>query len=93
MLTNLRIAVTAFCLTACVLLVWCADPGKAHQGLGDFVNDYPPRSGDRRGRGRQTTGTAIEIAGPQKIRMDDLVRQYLIVTRERRKVKTDPYAG
>ena len=35
----------------------------------------------------------IEIAGPEPIRMDDLVRQYLIANRDARKVTTDPNAG
>jgi uncharacterized protein YbjT (DUF2867 family) len=35
----------------------------------------------------------IDIAGPQKIRMDDLVRQFLIANRDSRKVTTDPTAG
>jgi uncharacterized protein YbjT (DUF2867 family) len=39
------------------------------------------------------TGATIEIAGPQKIRMDDLVRQYLIANRDPRQVTTDPTAG
>ncbi len=34
----------------------------------------------------------IEIAGPDKIRMDDLVRQFLDATRDPRQVTTDPQA-
>jgi uncharacterized protein YbjT (DUF2867 family) len=34
----------------------------------------------------------IEIAGPDKIRMDDLVRQFLEATRDPRQVTTDPQA-
>ena len=37
--------------------------------------------------------TTIDIAGPEPIRMDDLVRQYLTASRDRRKVTTDPSAG
>jgi uncharacterized protein YbjT (DUF2867 family) len=37
--------------------------------------------------------TTIEIAGPEPIRMDDLVRQYLSATGDPRKVTTDPKAG
>ncbi|HJQ79717.1 MAG TPA: SDR family oxidoreductase [Lacipirellulaceae bacterium] len=36
--------------------------------------------------------TTIDIAGPQKIRMDDLVRQYLVANRDPRQVTTDPSA-
>jgi uncharacterized protein YbjT (DUF2867 family) len=39
------------------------------------------------------TGTVIEIAGPEPIRMDELVRQYLAANREPRHVTTDPSAG
>jgi uncharacterized protein YbjT (DUF2867 family) len=39
------------------------------------------------------TGTTIDIAGPEPIRMDDLVRQYLIANRDSRHVITDPDAG
>jgi uncharacterized protein YbjT (DUF2867 family) len=42
------------------------------------------------GKPRNTT---IEIAGPDPIRMDDLVRQYLTAKRDPRKVTTDPAAG
>ncbi|MEX2317311.1 MAG: SDR family oxidoreductase [Pirellulales bacterium] len=35
----------------------------------------------------------IDIAGPEPIRMDDLVRQFLSARRDRRKVTTDPNAG
>jgi uncharacterized protein YbjT (DUF2867 family) len=35
----------------------------------------------------------IEIAGPDPIRMDDLVRQFLSARRDPRKVTTDPSAG
>jgi uncharacterized protein YbjT (DUF2867 family) len=35
----------------------------------------------------------IDIAGPDPIRMDDLVRQYLAARRDRRKVMTDPAVG
>lgn len=35
----------------------------------------------------------IDIAGPEPIRMDDLVRQYLTARRDARKVTTDPSAG
>ena len=34
----------------------------------------------------------VEIAGPDKIRMDDLVRQFLEATRDPRQVTTDPQA-
>src|SRR6185369_1672976 len=34
--------------------------------------------------------TTIELAGPDKIRMDDLVRQFLEATRDPRQVTTDP---
>jgi uncharacterized protein YbjT (DUF2867 family) len=37
--------------------------------------------------------TTIDIAGPEPIRMDDLVRQYLIANRDPRQVTTDPTAG
>lgn len=37
--------------------------------------------------------TTIDIAGPEPIRMDDLVRQFLIANRDPRKVTTDPTAG
>jgi uncharacterized protein YbjT (DUF2867 family) len=39
------------------------------------------------------TGATIDIAGPEPIRMDDLVRQYLIANRDPRQVTTDPSAG
>jgi uncharacterized protein YbjT (DUF2867 family) len=39
------------------------------------------------------TGATIDIAGPELIRMDDLVRQYLIANRDPRQVTTDPSAG
>ena len=35
---------------------------------------------------------AIEIAGPEKIRMDELARRFLGATRDPRKVITDPRA-
>jgi uncharacterized protein YbjT (DUF2867 family) len=35
----------------------------------------------------------IEIAGPEPIRMDDLVRQYLVAKRDSRRVTVDPSAG
>jgi uncharacterized protein YbjT (DUF2867 family) len=35
----------------------------------------------------------IDIAGPESIRMDDLVRQYLTANRDARQVTTDPSAG
>jgi uncharacterized protein YbjT (DUF2867 family) len=35
----------------------------------------------------------IDIAGPEPIRMDDLVRQFLTANRDPRKVTTDPSAG
>jgi uncharacterized protein YbjT (DUF2867 family) len=37
--------------------------------------------------------TTIDIAGPEPIRMDDLVRQYLIANHDPRQVTTDPRAG
>jgi uncharacterized protein YbjT (DUF2867 family) len=37
--------------------------------------------------------TTIDIAGPEPIRMDDLVRRYLTAKRDQRKVTTDPNAG
>jgi uncharacterized protein YbjT (DUF2867 family) len=37
--------------------------------------------------------TTIDIAGPEPIRMDDLVRQYLTATRNPRTVTTDPSAN
>jgi len=37
--------------------------------------------------------TTIEIAGPEPIRMDDLVRRFLIANRDPRQVITDPAAG
>jgi uncharacterized protein YbjT (DUF2867 family) len=37
--------------------------------------------------------TTIDIAGPEPIRMDDLVRQYLAATRDPRVVTTDPSAN
>jgi uncharacterized protein YbjT (DUF2867 family) len=37
--------------------------------------------------------STIEIAGPESIRMDDLVRQFLIANRDPRKVTTDTSAG
>jgi uncharacterized protein YbjT (DUF2867 family) len=42
--------------------------------------------------GRPLNAT-IDIAGPQKILMDELVRQYFIANRDPRKVATDPNAG
>jgi uncharacterized protein YbjT (DUF2867 family) len=39
------------------------------------------------------TGTTLDIAGPEPIRMDDLVRQYLTAIRDPRQVTTDPSAG
>src|SRR5262245_42750526 len=35
----------------------------------------------------------IDIAGPEPIRMDELVRQFLIASRDSREVVTDPRAG
>ena len=35
----------------------------------------------------------VEIAGPEKIRMDELVQQYLTARQDPRKVTTDPEAG
>src|SRR4051812_10608875 len=37
--------------------------------------------------------TTIEIAGPEAIRMDDLVRQFFTARRDPRKVTTDPSTG
>jgi uncharacterized protein YbjT (DUF2867 family) len=39
------------------------------------------------------TNTTLDIAGPEPIRMDDLVRQYLTANRDPRKVTTNPSAG
>lgn len=35
----------------------------------------------------------VELAGPEKIRMDELVRQFLAASRDTRHVMTDPQAG
>jgi uncharacterized protein YbjT (DUF2867 family) len=42
--------------------------------------------------GQPVNGT-IEIAGPDRIRQDELVRQYLSATGDARKVVTDAKAG
>jgi uncharacterized protein YbjT (DUF2867 family) len=39
-----------------------------------------------------TNGT-VEIAGPEQIRMDELVRQFLVARKDPRHVSTDPQAG
>jgi uncharacterized protein YbjT (DUF2867 family) len=57
-----------------------------------------PSTGRDQGRGGSDSegslvNTTIEIAGPEPIRMDDLVRQYLAATRDPRTVTTDPTAG
>jgi uncharacterized protein YbjT (DUF2867 family) len=35
----------------------------------------------------------LEVAGPEQIRMDELVRRFLVATRDTRQVITDPQAG
>jgi uncharacterized protein YbjT (DUF2867 family) len=34
----------------------------------------------------------VEVAGPEPIRMDDLVRRFLVARRDSREVVTDPHA-
>src|SRR6478735_11908951 len=41
----------------------------------------------------QPLSGTVELAGPEKIRMDDLVRQFLAASRDTRQVATNPQAG
>jgi uncharacterized protein YbjT (DUF2867 family) len=40
----------------------------------------------------QPLNRTVELAGPEKIRMDELVRQFLLASRDTRQVMTDPQA-